>query len=176
MSLNVRRATPRDAADIAQVHVASWQRAYRGLIPQGYLDSLSVQARTETWARNLERPALPGVATLVAELDGLVVGFASVGPSRDDDARPGSGELWGLYVHPDAWGHGYGHALHAAAMGVLRSTGVTSATLWVLTTNERARHFYERHGWVADGAEKHEWRGDVRLDETRYRLAVPPGT
>ena len=57
--------------------------------------------------------------------------------------------------------------LHTEALDVARASGAAVATLWVLTTNQRARHFYERHGWVADGATKTVWRGDVRLDETR---------
>lgn len=77
-----------DAAGIAAVHVISWQHAYAGLIPQDYLDSLSVQDRTQSWERNLTRPPTPGVATLVVELDLRIIGFASLGPSRDDDADP----------------------------------------------------------------------------------------
>jgi len=57
-------------------------------------------------------------------------------------------------------------------MDVTRASGATAATLWVLTTNQRARYFYERQGWAADGAEKTVWRGDVRLDETRYRISL----
>jgi len=51
MGLVVRRAEPRDAPAVARVHVASWRQAYRGLLPQEYLDSLSVEARTTTWAK-----------------------------------------------------------------------------------------------------------------------------
>jgi ribosomal protein S18 acetylase RimI-like enzyme len=57
-------------------------------------------------------------------------------------------------------------------MSIARTSGATAATLWVLKTNQRARHFYERHGWVADGTQKNVWRGDVRLDETRYRIPL----
>ncbi|KRF23226.1 MULTISPECIES: hypothetical protein [unclassified Phycicoccus] len=50
------------------------------------------------------------------------------------------------------------------------------ATLWVLDGNQRARRFYEHHGWRSDGAAKVDWCGDVRLDEVRYRhsLAAEP--
>ena len=53
------------------------------------------------------------------------------------------------------------------------SAAPTEATLWVLTGNKRARRFYEQHGWTADGAQKTDWRGDVRLDEVRYRRTLP---
>lgn len=179
MTVKVRPATVHDAAGIAVVHVASWQRAYEGLLPQDFLDGLSVQARTETWRQVLSRPPSPGVAaTLVAELDGRIIGFASVGPSRDKDAEPGTQELWGIYLHPDQWGAGHGHTLHAHALAALRTSTpapATEVTLWVLDGNERARRFYERHGWRRDGAEKTDWRGEVRLDELRYRCTLPAG-
>jgi GNAT superfamily N-acetyltransferase len=70
------------------------------------------------------------------------------------------------------WGAGHGHTLHTEALDVAHASGAAAAILWVLTTNQRARHFYERHGWTADGAEKTAWRGDVRLDETRYRISM----
>ena len=180
--MQVRRAWVGDAAGIAAVHVASWQRAYRGLMPAELLDSLSVPARTQWWTRTLGgtpagTPAgIPagttagtvGATTLVAEQDGQVIGFASVSASRDEDAD-GAGELWALYLHPRHWGTGHGHVLHAHAVRALAATGAAEATLWVLTANERARRFYERHGWAADGATKVAVLGDVPLDEVRYR-------
>lgn len=175
MTMNVRLSTVTDAAAIAAVHVASWQEAYSGLIPQHYLDSLSVPDRTQTWEQIMSQPPKPGVATLVAEQDSRIIGFASIGPSRDDDAEPHTQEPWGIYLHPDHWGAGHGHTLHAQALSGWRATGSTAtveATLWVLAGNKRARRFYEQHGWSADGAEKTDWRGDVRLDEVRYRCTL----
>jgi ribosomal protein S18 acetylase RimI-like enzyme len=172
MGLLVRRAEPQDAPAVARVHVASWRQAYRGLLPQEYLDSLSVETRTTTWAQAFSQLPDQTSITLVGELDGQIVGFACVGPSRDDDTDTATGELWGLYVDPSHWGAGHGHTLHTEALDVPRASGAAAATLWVLTTNQRARHFYERHGWAADGAEKTVWRGDVRLDETRYRISL----
>ena len=174
MGLFVRRAEPQDAPAVARVHVASWRHAYRGLLPQEYLDSLSVEARTTTWANAFSQLPDQTSTTLVGELDGQIVGFACVGPSRDDDTDTdtATGELWGLYLDPAHWGAGHGHTLHTEALDVARASGAAAATLWVLTTNQRARHFYERHGWAADGAEKTVWRGDVRLDETRYWISL----
>jgi GNAT superfamily N-acetyltransferase len=136
------------------------------------LDSLSVEARTTIWAKAFSQLPDQASTTLVGELDGQIVGFACVGPSRDDETDSATAELWGLYLDPAHWGAGHGHTLHTEALDVARASGATVATLWVLTTNQRARNFYERHGWVADDAEKTVWRGDVRLEETRYRISL----
>jgi GNAT superfamily N-acetyltransferase len=175
MTLSVRLAQPQDASSIAVVHVASWRVGYAGLLPRDFLDSLSIDARTDRWAQILSRPQTGSVATLVAVLDGEIIGFATVGQSRDDDADSGTGELWGLYLHPAHWGAGFGDALHDQAVAELWDFGSTSATLWVLKANRRARAFYEKHGWVADGHAKTEWRGDVSLDEARYRTRLRAG-
>jgi GNAT superfamily N-acetyltransferase len=79
------------------------------------------------------------------------------------------GELWGLYVDPEAWGSGAAAALLAASVDALRGRGFTEAVLWVLEDNPRARRFYEREGWTADGARKEEEFLGVVVTEIRYR-------
>jgi GNAT superfamily N-acetyltransferase len=66
----------------------------------------------------------------------------------------GHGRLERLYVRPAAWGAGVAQELHAAALDALREQGATSASLWCLVENRRARRFYERQGWRLDGTER----------------------
>jgi GNAT superfamily N-acetyltransferase len=77
--------------------------------------------------------------TILIDSDGL--GFAAVAPPWLD----------ALYVRPAAWGVGVADRLHERAVEALRAAGVEVAQLWVLEENRRARRFYERHGWYADG-------------------------
>ena len=160
---------PDDAAGVAVAHVASWRVGYADLLPDDFLARLSVEERTASWASNLAEGS--GGRTFIAVSDDdTVLGFATVGPSRDEDAAPGTGELWALYTHPDAWRQGVGSALFDAATRDLQALGFQRATLWVLTSNRRARRFYESHGWQQQERHKVDWRGDVRLDEVRYEL------
>ena len=173
--MQVRPATPSDAAGIAAVHVASWQRAYSGLLPQDFLDGLSVEARTDTWHQVLSQPTAPGVAsTLVGELEGRIIGFASVGPSRDDDAEPGTQELWGIYLHPDCWGAGHGHALHAHALAALRanaSSADTEATLWSSTATSALAG--STNGTAGGLTARRRPTGAVRSASTRSVTGAP---
>jgi ribosomal protein S18 acetylase RimI-like enzyme len=160
--ISVRRATPADARAIAEVHVATWRGAYGHAFPAEVLDSLSVDEREQLWKRTL---AAEEFAVYVAESD-RVVGFVSVGPSREAE---GDGELYAIYVLPEAWGSGAGPALMEAARDRLAER-FSSAILWVLEDNPRARRFYEREGWVADGYRTDVVRG-VEVPEVRYRLS-----
>lgn len=161
--MEVRRATAGDADAIARVQERGWQRAYRHVFPVEELDRGGF-IYPERWRSRLEHPPL-GWTTLVAEDAGEVVGFASVGPNRDGS---GIGELYAIYVDPDRWSDGVGHALIERAEDQLRAE-YAGATLWVLEDNPRARAFYERHGWRADGAVTAEERWGVRAPEVRYR-------
>ena len=153
----IRAGTPVDADAVGRVHVRTWQAAYRHVFPRERLGELSVERRAAQWR---ESPPL------VAEVEGTVVGFVSVGASRDRDAN---GELFAIYVDPDHWGSGVGRALIAAGEQLLRELGYTDVILWVLEDNPRARRFYERAGWRADGTSRPITFLGIKVPEVRYR-------
>jgi GNAT superfamily N-acetyltransferase len=160
--MEVRRARLEDAAAIAEVHVRTWQAAYEHALGRERLAGIDVERRREMWERVLPR----GDHVWVADDDGAVIGFAWIGDSRDAD---GEGELFAIYVLPEAWGCGAGPELMAAARLALRERYPTSI-LWVLEDNPRARRFYEREGWEPDGGRKEEELLGATVAEVRYRL------
>jgi GNAT superfamily N-acetyltransferase len=162
----IRRGGPDDAAAIADVHVRTWQAAYEHVFGADRLATLSAGQRELRWRKSL---GAGEQTAFVAELDGAVVGWATVGPNRKAGA---GGELYGIYVAPEAWGTGAGPALMAAALEELRGAGYADAILWVLEDNPRARRFYEREGWVADGGRRTGEHLGVRTEEVRYRVAL----
>jgi GNAT superfamily N-acetyltransferase len=161
-TVKIRLASPDDALAVETIRIHGWRSAYRHVFPPADLDALPIDP--ERWRPRLHVPP-PGWTTFVCEVRGRVVGFASVGPSRDED---GFGELYAIYVDPDAWSTGAGRALLEAAEEQLGSA-FDAALLWVLEDNPRARRFYERAGWAPDGARKAEERFGVRAPEIRYR-------
>lgn len=171
--VRIRPAVIDDAEAVATVHIQSWQTAYAGLIPQEYLDGLSVARRTEGWNRTLAATAWPSTGTLLAERDNKVVALVNICPTRDEDQDSTSvGEITSLYAVPEVWGRGIGRALMSSAVAALTNAGFSSATLWVLDTNHRARRFYEAGGWRPDGGIKREDRGEFALQEIRYRCRL----
>jgi GNAT superfamily N-acetyltransferase len=169
-TVSVRVARAADARAIAVVHVRSWQAAYRGLLPQDYLDGLDPGQRVPRWAAMLGQADWPRHAVLVAEEAGEVVGFARISPVRDEDLDPAAvGEVTAIYLLPRVWGAGLGRELMGTARAGLREAGFREAALWVLDTNERARRFYQADGWQPDGAAKVEELAGATLSELRYR-------
>ena len=160
--MHVRVAAPDDSLAIERARVHGWRTAYRHVFPVEDLDAMPIDG--DRWRSRLHVPP-PGWTTFVCEHEGHVIGFASVGPSRDED---GLGELYAIYVEPEEWSTGAGQVLLARAEEQLTAEYGT-ALLWVLEENPRARRFYERAGWVPDGARKAEDRFGVRAPEVRYR-------
>lgn len=174
----IRRAEPADARAIAAVHVRSWQAAYAGLMPQDHLDALTPAMRVPLWDRVLRGASSPRTEVLVAEVEGVVAGFAGFGPGRDEDVDPESvAEVSTLYSVPEVWGTGVGRGLVTAVLDALAPAGYAQVTLWVLDTNVRARRFYERAGWRPDGAVQRDESDGFPLTEVRYRRPLDrPGT
>jgi len=162
----VRAAKVSDAKDIAQVHVETWQVAYRGQVPDHVLDGLSVEKRVETWRKTLLEKR---EHTFVAEVDHRVVGFSYADTTRDEDKDPlVVGEIYSIYLLEEFWGEEMGAQLFEYALSNLNERGFGEVMLWVLDGNKRARKFYEKMGFVADGAKKIEEREGYVLNEVRY--------
>ena len=169
----VRDAFATDAAAMGRVHVAAWQVAYRGLMPDAYLDGLSAEDRARMWREALSAPPRPRSARFVSERGVDVVGFITVGPAAGDEDAV-EGEVYALNVEPGRWGVGVGRALLDAGTAHLRAAGFAQALLWVVPGNARARAFYEAAGWRADGAERDDEVLGVRVAELRYRRRLDP--
>jgi ribosomal protein S18 acetylase RimI-like enzyme len=165
--VTIRVATEADAAGIASVHVRSWQEAYAGIVPEAYLASLDAGERTAQWTRYLREGPKDDIRTWVAVAGGRAVGFITVGPSRDEDAGRADQEIFSIYLDPGTWGHGVARDLLRTVIAEVGER--TTITLWVLADNERARHFYRRHGFQADGVERYDDIGGESLLEVRYR-------
>jgi GNAT superfamily N-acetyltransferase len=160
----VRDSVRADAAVISRIRVDTWRAAYAGLMAQEVLDDMDAEVEGERRAARWdEYHADPRTSELIAEHDGVAVGWAVIGPSLDAD-RADDGQVYAIYARPDHWSQGVGHALMLEAEARLRAAGFRRAHLWVLDGNERAAAFYERHGWREDGA--------TMTDERRSRSGI----
>lgn len=140
-SYTVRPAAPRDAKAIADIHVATWQAAYQGVIPDDFLKAMTFEKRLAYWREAIE---FSDPQILVAVDADKVIGFVGFDRSRDAGTKSTVGEIWALYITPEHWRQGAGLALWDGARDGLKDEGCTQVTLWVLVANERALQFYEQ--------------------------------
>lgn len=169
--ITVRKAKLSDVKAIATVHITTWQDAYRGLIPDEYLDALSIDERELKWKLILSDKQHEPIH-LVGLVDGKIQGWASFYHCRDADAKATWGELGGIYIHPSAQHLGLGSLLMQAGLVKLKLRGYACATLWVLQSNQKARAFYESKGWKVEGKTKVEQRNGFELHEIRYAITL----
>ena len=168
----LRLAESADAMAVARVHVRSWQVAYRGLVPDAYLDELRPQDRAARYDLANRDPLKP--QTILAVDGAEILGFATVSPSRDPDL-PDYGELCALYAAPEHWGRGVGATLIEAARRKLFEMGLQRTLLWMLVGNQRAARFYQIDGWRADGQRRPALTySGIIGDEIRYLRTIAP--
>ena len=159
--MKVRRVTKSDDfRAIADIYVHSWQAAYRGIVPDDYLDGL----RTDRWAGRLEVSAYTAMVLTDGE---RYIGTCSFAPARDG-AMQGWGEIISFYLLPEYFGSGCAGILMREALESLDAAGYPGVYLWVLEENTRARKFYEKYGFALNGDRLEIEIGGRALMEVRY--------
>ena len=149
MAYSIREASFEDLPDIARIHVQSWQQTYVGMVPQDYLDGMSIPARQKTWEAIFQGTEAENRNLYIAHDDGEAVGFISFGPSRDDRKR-GWGEIYAVYLLKKSWGKSIGYQLFETAERKFRDAGITSVHLWALDANKNALSAYNKWGGIVD--------------------------
>lgn len=159
--MEIRYIAPTDdRMAISKIYEESWKYAYKGIIPQDYLDSIP-EGR---WVSNLNNPKWK---TLVCIDNGRIVGTSSFCKSRFEQLH-NWGEVISIYLLPDFMGKGYGKSLLEFAVAELKNQGYEDIFLWVLEENIRARHFYEIFGFLQTDDFLEDNIGGKPLREIRY--------
>ena len=150
ITIDIRRAEPKDADAIADVHHEAWQGAYAGIIPHRSLAAM-INRRGTAWGANAIRRA---ASVLVVELGGEVVGYATLGRNRARELSQ-QGEISALYLKPEYQGVGLGSRLFRAAREKLAAHGLNGLVVWALEENVNALDFYLGAGGrdIAEGVE-----------------------
>jgi len=155
-----------DAETIARIHVESWKKAYRDLMPADALEGFTIRNRYLYWKQRF----LDGRHGLVLEKDGRVVGFADHGPSGDGKG----GEIYSIYLEPEQWNKGGGSLLYRAAVEALREQGFRSLKALVLEGNRPAERFYAKHGLRDTGEVEIVRIVSVELPHRIFRGKIKP--
>ncbi len=146
LTIHLRPAGPADSEELSAVQTASWQAAYRDVLSPSVLQRVNTVWGVGHWRRVLSDIERPG-ATLVIDsyAEGRLLGFGTCGPQRSQ-VEGYAGEIYALYLLPEAQRIGHGRRLMGALARVLKAQNMGTALVWALSVNLGARRFYEALG------------------------------
>ena len=168
MEIKIIKPDLSNARDMAFVHVNSWKAACKSIVPDEYLDGLSVEKSEEKFRKFYEK-GITQYCLMYA--DCLPAGILAFSKTFDKDAYDKTADLGVLYFLPEYWGKGLGAELLRHGTEEMKKAGYKKITLWVLEKNERARKFYEKNGFVFDGTRDGITIGKP-LVKVRYRMDI----
>ena len=160
--IEIRRAKPSDAKDVADTHDEAWRTAYQGIIPGNELDKLISRRGPDWWDCAIRK----GSRISLLQFGDKIAGYANYGRNRARSLFY-EGEVYELYLRPEYQGLGFGRRLFSAARKDLQQSGLRSLVVWALSDNDPAVSFYRALGGraVARSSEKF---GGKTLDKVAY--------
>jgi len=169
VTVEYRNATAQDAEALAKLGAATFTHTFGHLYQPDDLAVFLKNHSVETWAKELADPAFE---VRVAEMDGAMVGYAKLGPPHlPFEPRGEAAELRQLYVVEAMKGRGVSHALMDWVIERARDRRADHLYLSVFTENHRARRFYEKLGFEAEGT-YHFMVGNHADDDIVMRLKL----
>ena len=162
-NVSFREATLADCMAVARVHVRSWRESFAGIVPQAFLDKMSIERRAQAFEQGLSAPFYRMYVAEVPECG--IVGFADFGEAREDiDGY--EGELYAIYLLPGFQRKGIGERLFGLGVEFLKGSGKDSMYLLALAVSPY-RSFYEKLGGQIVGRKQVEIEGRL-YDELVY--------
>lgn len=170
MKIKIEAMTINDSKSVAEIHTKSWQFAYKGIVPQEFLDGIDTKKREENWTKGMIED--PSLIRLVAKDDNNnILGFVCGLHNREKNIQIDS-ELWAIYVHPEKIKHGIGKLLFSSFIDKLRIKNFSTMNVWVLEKNNNARSFYEKMGGALSKYKKEIEIGGEKLMEVSYEYQI----
>jgi len=169
MNIIIRKVHVDEAYEYAVCHMNCWHSAYKGIIPDDYLSSMSsdINNRTERGKENINSSSNP-YEYLCVTYDEKMIGKLGFGKCIDED-KSEAGQIYAIYLVDEFWDRGFGRQMMEFSLSNLKEIGYNEVIIWVLEENIRARHFYEKFGFITDG-KKEEINIGKPLVQVRYVL------
>lgn len=144
----IKKAGPKDCADIAKVHVNCWRTTYSGIVPDEKLQSMSVEKSTEKWKEFFERTPSEVESILLLKKGAETIGFCAGGLKRKESKRTAgyTGEIKALYILQEHQKKGIGTEFLKLYEEIFRKNGIYSYIIWVLKDNPSKEFYKKRNG------------------------------
>jgi ribosomal protein S18 acetylase RimI-like enzyme len=161
MDIIIRRALPEDAGNYTDCAISCWQAAYRGIVPDEYLNNMPADRdlKAEKYRESFAKPG--DIQSYCVVSDGKMIGLLTIDIIN--------AEIWAIYLLEEYWGKGIGKEVLDFAISEMKRMKHSALFLWVLEGNGRAKRFYERNGFRFSGIKREKEYGKA-LVQLRYVL------
>ena len=139
-NMKIRNAQLGDEQSIAGVVVDTWKTAYRGILPDSYLESLTTEKHEEVFRKNIISKT--ETVLVLENQEKQIVGAVYGGQSR---LGAYDCEMIALYILSNYQKKGYGKWLFQELVKEHKKNQYKSMLLWTFKEN-RDRKFYEKLG------------------------------
>ncbi len=139
--IQFRVAQEGDASRISAVARDIWTSVYPGIISPEQIEYML--RRMYAIPVLQEEMHAEGIRFVLAESEGELVGFSSLGPTE----RPDTAKIHKLYLSPGFHGKGEGSRLLKATETLARSSGFEHVMLQVNKNNQQGIQAYRRNGY-----------------------------
>ena len=150
MNVKIRKAVVSDVPDIVAINIKTWKIAYKGIVPQAHLDSLSIYDKLPRWTKRINNLKENKNEIFVAEISNIngkeLVGFSLGGPSHFEDFKI-DGDLHAIYVLPKYWKQGIGTLLFNSIIKSFLNMKFKTMIIWALKENSACK-FYKKMGGI----------------------------
>lgn len=144
MNIEIRKAKPEEAEATIDINIEVWKTTYANLIPMEIIEKL--QTKDEQRVKSKEERLRKNQDTIVALVDGKIVGYHSISAARNVEYE-NCGEICAGYILDDYQGLGLGRKMAIECMKELINRGYTSMVTKCLVGNP-ANEFHKSIGGV----------------------------
>ena len=139
----IRTLTEEDVYGAAEVRINGWKVAYKNIIDDDYLNSLSILNQVKKFNECVGNDNF-----IVAVLNNKVLGFCRFVYDNffSDNLSYVDCELTAIYVHPDYKGKGIGTKMFNYVIDKFKSNNKSTMILWCLADNNNSINFYKHMG------------------------------
>ena len=173
MCIDILQANKKEAQNIAKIHYSVWTTAYSGIVPDVYLQKMSLESLVNFWKKHIVdlKENNNDIVLIAKDKKHGVIGFASGGPERTHNFPSYQMELYGLYVLNDFQNKGVGTMLLNSFVKLLKqkSPDCTGCLVWVLKNNPYKK-FYEKNKAV-----KLNFKKEISFIDNETSIAIAYG-
>lgn len=144
MKIKIRKIKPGDEAIVSRIQIESWKSAFAGILSQKELERNTDFENVKSMYENVLKKDLAQGWILLIDDEPHCIAFW--GKSREVDLSDYA-ELICIHSLQNRWSKGYGSMMLEKILDEMRMAGYKNAMLWVFKENNRARKFYEKHGF-----------------------------